>query len=62
MKTTIEIKELPNGEVSVHIKSDAAMVTTREDRYATEITKSIKAHLAQAMPAICKKVIAQERN
>lgn len=62
MHMTIEIKERPDRTVEVHIHSPAAMVTTREDRYATEIAKSLKAHLRQAMPGIVKRVLAQERN
>lgn len=62
MKITIEIREQPNGDVEVRVKNEAAMVTTREDRYATEITKSVKSHLTMAMPGICKRVLAMEKN
>ena len=62
MNIGITIKEQPGGDVAVGIKSEPSMVTTREDRYATEITKSIKLHLAKEMPKICKRVLAQERN
>jgi hypothetical protein len=62
MIITIEIKERPSGDVEVRIHNAAGMVTTREDRYATELTKSIKNHLANEMPAIVKRILNQERN
>lgn len=60
MTITIKIEERPNGEVAVHIHQAAGMVSVREDIYATVITASIKAHLAKEMPALVKKVLAQE--
>jgi hypothetical protein len=60
VKIIVTIHEAENGDVQVHIKNEAGLVTKREDRYATVITKSIKQHLAKEMPALVKSVLAQE--
>lgn len=62
MSLTVTITEQPGGDVAVHIKQHEGMVTTREGRYADEISTSIKEHLAKAMPVIVKRVLAQEKN
>lgn len=62
MNIEITIKEQPGGEVAVRIRQEAGLVTSREDRYATEIGNSIKEHLKTAMPLIVKRVLAAEKN
>ncbi len=62
MSITVTIKEQPGGDVEVHINQHEGFVTTREGRYADAIAASMKEHLAKSMPAIVKRVLAQEGN
>lgn len=60
MRMIISIAERKSGDVEVHIKNEAAYVTAREGRYADAITETIKQHLAKEMPALVKRVLAEE--
>jgi len=62
MQIIVTIKEVPGGDISIHIKEAANMATTREGKYADAITASIKKHLVDAIPAIAKKIKNQEGN
>jgi len=62
MQIIITIKEVPGGDISVHIKEASNMATTREGKYADAITKSIKRHIVLAIPAIAQQIKKQEEN
>ena len=54
MKLYIEIDELKNGDVAVHIKSNGDYVTPRENYYADAITEMVKDALKVHLPRIVK--------
>lgn len=62
MKITITITETPIGDIAIHIKEAESMATLREGKYAEAITKSLKRHLAEDVPAIAKQIKKQEEN
>jgi len=62
MQIIITIKEVPGGDISVHIKEAANMATTREGKYADAIMKNLKLHIVEAIPAIANQIKKQEEN
>jgi hypothetical protein len=62
MQIIITIKEVPGGDISVHIKEAASMATIREGKYSDAITKSIKRHIVLAIPDIANQIKKEEEN